>query len=118
MIRSGSWNGKPRNMTPLTIVKTALLAPMPSASAVRAASVNHRPFKRTRVANRRSCHKPCTSMHRRGQGRVDDLAVKQVDGALRMTGITRIVRHHANRRARGMKFAQQFDHRLAAARVE
>ena len=58
MMRSGSANGSPRISTALTSVKTVLLTPMPSASAVAATAVNHLSLISRRTANRTSCQRP------------------------------------------------------------
>ena len=55
MMRSGSSNGRLRSSTALTRVKTALVAPMPRASAATAARVKRRSLTSRRAANRRSC---------------------------------------------------------------
>jgi hypothetical protein len=54
MTRSGSSKGRLRNRKELTTVNTVPFMPMPSASAVAAATVNPRSFAKRRTANRRS----------------------------------------------------------------
>src|SRR5262249_48004705 len=49
---------------------------------------------------------------------VDDLAVEQMDRAIRITGIPRIVSYHANSSTFAMKFAQQIHDRFAVTRIK
>ena len=58
-MRSARSNGSPRRITALTSVKTALLAPMPSASATSAANVNDRILDQEAAAKRMSCQMEC-----------------------------------------------------------
>src|SRR5689334_6593602 len=117
MMRSASSNGRPRRITALTSVKTALLAPIPSASAITAASVNQRSFTRRRIAKRRSW-RICISDRRHLQVLFDDAAVEQVDVALRVAGVARIVGDHADGGAGAVQLMEQVHHRLAALRIE
>src|SRR5256885_6370257 len=48
----------------------------------------------------------------------DDAAVEDVDAAVGVPRVARIVRDHADRRAAAVQLAQQIHHRFAAARVE
>src|SRR5204863_130037 len=48
----------------------------------------------------------------------DDAAVEDVDAAVGVPRVARIVRDHADRRAAAMQLAEQIHHRFAAARVE
>ena len=48
----------------------------------------------------------------------DDTAVEDVDAAVGVTRVARIVRHHADRRAGAVQLAEQIHDRFAAARVE
>src|SRR5215210_121368 len=50
--------------------------------------------------------------------RLDDFTVEEMDAALGMPGVARIVRYHANRRASRVQFLEQVHHRLAALRIE
>ena len=54
MISSGSGTGRFRSSTPLTMVKTALLAPIPSARTTMAMTVNQRFLTSRRPAKRMS----------------------------------------------------------------
>src|SRR5688572_14117581 len=49
---------------------------------------------------------------------VDDPAVEELDLAVRVIRVARIVRDHADRRALAVQLAQQVHHRLAVPRVE
>ena len=49
---------------------------------------------------------------------VDDAAVEQVDAAVGVARVARIVRHHADGRAALMQLAEQIHHRFAALRIE
>src|ERR1043166_3940772 len=48
----------------------------------------------------------------------DDAAVEQVDAAIRVAGVARIVRDHADGRPFAVQLAQQLHHRFAVFRVE
>src|SRR5258706_5389242 len=64
------------------------------------------------------------TLRRRGSGRgdgralLDDAAVEQVDAALGVPGVARIVRHHAEGGAASVQLAQELHHGLAALRSE
>ncbi len=45
----------------------------------------------------------------------DNPAVMQLDHAVCVTGVTRVMSHHANRRPAFMKLAQQVHHRFTVA---
>src|SRR6185295_1046057 len=49
---------------------------------------------------------------------LDDAAVEDVDAAIGVARVTRIVRDHADRRAAAMQLAQEIHHGFAASRVE
>ena len=49
---------------------------------------------------------------------LDDQAVEQMDRAVRMARVARIVRDHDDRRALAVQIAQQLHHRLAVRRIE
>src|SRR6266851_2031625 len=49
---------------------------------------------------------------------LDDAAVEDVDAAVGVPRVTRVVRHHADGGAGAMQLAEQIHHRLAAARIE
>ena len=48
----------------------------------------------------------------------DDAAVEQVDRAIGVRGVARIVRDHADRRAAAVQLAKQLHHRFAVRRIE
>ena len=48
----------------------------------------------------------------------DDAAVEEVDRAIGVRGVARIVRHHADRGAAAMQLAEQLHHRFAVRRIE
>ncbi len=64
-MRSGSSKGRPRISTAFTNVNTVLFTPMPSASAIVAASVNQRSFTSRRAAKRMSCQSVMAPPERR-----------------------------------------------------
>ena len=49
---------------------------------------------------------------------LDDAAVEQMDAAVGVARVARVVRHHADRRAFAVQLAQQLHHRFAVLRVE
>src|SRR5688500_8824567 len=51
-------------------------------------------------------------------GLVDDAPVEELDLAVGVVGVARIVRDHADRRALAVQLAQKVHHRLAVPRVE
>ena len=62
---------------------------------------------------------PAHSIGRRvSSGFVDDAAVEEVNVAIGVAGVARIVRDHADGRAALMQLVQQVHHRLAALRIE
>src|SRR5215212_1950868 len=48
----------------------------------------------------------------------DNLAIEQMDCALRILRVTRIMRHHADRCSLAVQLAKQIHHLLTIARVE
>src|SRR5207249_4256349 len=109
--------GSPRRSTALTRVNTALLAPIPSDSAASAASVTQRSLINLRAAKRRSC-RMLMSDRRHFRGPRDDAPVEQMNVALRVARIPRIVRHHTDRGAGPVQFVKEIHHRLAAFRIQ
>src|SRR5258706_9527413 len=49
---------------------------------------------------------------------LDDAAVEDMDAAVGVPGVARIVGHHADGRAGAVQFAEEIHHRFAAAGVE
>src|ERR1700681_2330738 len=64
--RAGSRYGSGRRRTPLTTLKIAAFAPMPSASVTRATTVRPGRFASLRKAKETSSQKSCTRHLRRG----------------------------------------------------
>jgi hypothetical protein len=94
-MRSSGEYGRGRSSTPLTTLNMAVLAPMPKAKVTTTTVVNAGFFAKERTLARRSWIIPAT-LHRRHLS-IDERAVEQVHGTVRMTGVSRVMRHHANR---------------------
>src|SRR4051794_13717107 len=99
----------------------ALLAPMPSASAITAAAVTPGVRRSMRRVKRTSFHnvsmRPRYSLGGRA-GFVDDATVEEVDGAGGLFGVLGVVRDHADGRALLAQLLEQRHDRIAVARVE
>src|SRR3954468_15985977 len=107
-----------RSSTALTTLKMAVVAPMPSASAITAAAVKPGALSRPRSAKRRSLKSVSMDAPRKmrsGGGRtglLDDAAVEEGDGAGGEPRVCRIVRHHDQRRAALVQLGEELHHRL------
>src|SRR5688572_12250590 len=105
-----------------------MTAPRPRPSTPEASAVNPGARLRPETADFSSSMKPFMwgpSGLRRAALRqvdhvrlVDDTAVEELDLAVRIVGVARIVGHHADRRALAVQLAQEVHHRLAVPRVE
>src|SRR5262245_45692989 len=49
---------------------------------------------------------------------LDDAAVEEMDAAIGVARVARVVRHHADRGARTVQLAEEIHHSFAAARIE
>src|SRR5215471_17969811 len=145
--RDASANGNGFNSTPLTMLKMAVLAPMPSASTMTISALKPGDLRRSRSAWRKSVNmkgsglralggavtarlrspqplapSPVPSRVLFGDGHFrlffDDAPVEHVNAAIGVTRVSRVVRDHANRGAGAVQFTQQVHDRFAAARVE
>src|SRR6059058_3683239 len=118
------------------MLKMAVLAPMPSASTTITAAANPGAFSSVRIACVTSCTIPTRGrrvpqrthhassnsefrilisefvLFRDGHFHplLDHAAVEQMDATLGVTRVSRIVRHHADRRARAVQLAEQIHH--------
>src|SRR2546422_10130092 len=101
--RSGLRRGRLRRSTAFTNVKIMQLRPMPSASAVTAAAVNHRSLNSIVAAKRRSCQRDDMNPPLSERLGFDDLSVKELDGAIGGSAVAGIVSDHANGRAASME---------------
>src|SRR5262252_4012275 len=64
-------------------------------------------------------HEPLTLLSNRHlRLLLDDAAVEDVDAAIGVAGIARIVCDHANRRSAAMQFTEEIHHRFTAPRIE
>ena len=63
-------------------------------------------------------HLPSPFLRVRGRLVIHHPPVEQMDRAVRVRFVARVVRHHANRGAISVKFAQKLHHALAVHRIE
>src|SRR6185503_8382697 len=103
------------------MLKIAVVPPMPRARVSSATTV--KPGART---NERRAYRISwistpylrEMLSRSADVLFDDAAVEQVNSAIGVRGVARIVRDHADRGAAAMQFAQQLHHCFAILRVE
>src|SRR3954464_9119956 len=134
----GSWTGRGRSSTALTRLKIAVLAPMPSASDNTATSVNpgllasiRRPYLMSCMVGLRNADDQtlmrdveaaffqlALALGALAAVLFDDPAVEQVNRAIGVARVARVVRDHADRRPFTVQLAEQFHDRFAVLRVE
>src|SRR5687767_7147474 len=111
--RSMFGNGGSSNVA-LNKPKMAVLAPMPTAIISTTAAAMPLRWRICRKAEARSSRSDCIEtpcLH--GQRFVHDAAVKEMNRALGMGGVSGVVRHHADRGPGAMEFSEQVHDRLA-----
>src|SRR5471030_3101647 len=136
---AASANGSGFNKTPSTMLKIAVLAPMPRANTITISALKPGDLTRSRSAWRRSVNMNRKQGQGQGSGTLspdprslcplllghshfglffDDASVEDVNAAVGVTGVARVVRHHADRGAGAVQLAEEVHDRFAAARVE
>src|SRR5438046_10127718 len=101
------------------MLKIAVFAPMPSASTMMMVALKPGALRISRSAWRRSVNTdPVLFSDSLLHPLLDHTAVEQMDAALGVPGVARIVRDHADGGAAAVQLLEQVHHGFAAARVE